>query len=178
MLTGECQFHISTPLGIEPGSLMTGSKAFTHWTSEEGRPAARLKLGQKSCVRSCGIITLSAQWPSDSLGRSPPQRGHNDLSYWGHQCSETKLTGDPQFHISTTLGIAPAGPSWREAKGWPTGLVWLCVNAVRLQVLHTLPISYTQNLCPLSANLNSFDKQMDYGEHTVGLKQWAVNNGQ
>ncbi len=33
-LIGESQFHISTPLGIEPGSLMTGSKGLTHWTSE------------------------------------------------------------------------------------------------------------------------------------------------
>jgi hypothetical protein len=34
MLTGESQFHISNPLGIEPGSPMTGSKGLTHWTSE------------------------------------------------------------------------------------------------------------------------------------------------
>ncbi len=33
MLTGESRFHISTPLGIEPGSLMTGSKHVDHWTS-------------------------------------------------------------------------------------------------------------------------------------------------
>jgi hypothetical protein len=34
MLTGESRFHISTPLGIEPRSLMTGSKQVVHWTSE------------------------------------------------------------------------------------------------------------------------------------------------
>ncbi len=33
-LTGESRFHILTPLGIEPGSLMTGSKRVVHWTSE------------------------------------------------------------------------------------------------------------------------------------------------
>jgi hypothetical protein len=33
-LTAESQFHISTPLGIEPGSLMTGSKWVVHWTGE------------------------------------------------------------------------------------------------------------------------------------------------
>jgi hypothetical protein len=33
-LTGESRFHTSTPLGIEPGSLMTGSKWVVHWTSE------------------------------------------------------------------------------------------------------------------------------------------------
>ncbi len=32
-LTGESRFHISTPLGIEPGSLMTGSQRVDHWTS-------------------------------------------------------------------------------------------------------------------------------------------------
>jgi hypothetical protein len=34
----------------------------------EGGSAASVKPGQKSCVRSGGIITLSVQWPSDSLG--------------------------------------------------------------------------------------------------------------
>jgi hypothetical protein len=37
----------------------------------EGGPAASLKLGQKSCVISGRIITLSARGPSDGLGRSP-----------------------------------------------------------------------------------------------------------
>ncbi len=32
-LTEESQFHIIIPLGIEPGSLMTGSKWVDHWTS-------------------------------------------------------------------------------------------------------------------------------------------------
>jgi hypothetical protein len=33
LLTGESLFHISTSLGIEPGSIMTGSKLVDHWTS-------------------------------------------------------------------------------------------------------------------------------------------------
>jgi hypothetical protein len=74
-LTGESRFHISTPLGIEPGSLLTRYKRVAHWTSEtwyecseiagspqgssqqptmsvvkpEGGSTARVKLGQKSC---------------------------------------------------------------------------------------------------------------------------------
>ncbi len=86
-LTRESRFHISTPLGIEPGYLMTGSKRVDHWTNPgtvyecceiagspqgspqqstmsvvkpEGEPAASVKPGQKSSVRSSGIITLSA----------------------------------------------------------------------------------------------------------------------
>jgi hypothetical protein len=72
---------------MEPGSLMTGSKGLTHWTSgtvyecseiagspygspqqptmsvvkPEGGPAASVKPGQESCVRSSEIITLSAR---------------------------------------------------------------------------------------------------------------------
>ncbi len=34
MLTGESQVLTSTSLSIEPGSLMTGSKRVTYWTSE------------------------------------------------------------------------------------------------------------------------------------------------
>jgi hypothetical protein len=33
MLTEESRFHTSTPLGIIPGSLITGSKQVDHWTS-------------------------------------------------------------------------------------------------------------------------------------------------
>jgi hypothetical protein len=32
--TGESRFHISPPKGIEPRSLVTGSKGLVHWTSE------------------------------------------------------------------------------------------------------------------------------------------------
>jgi hypothetical protein len=68
----------------------------------EGRPAASVKPGQESCVRSSGIITLLALGPSDSCwGQSPV----DDQSRRGHQCSETSLTGESRFHISTPLGI-------------------------------------------------------------------------
>ncbi len=43
MLTRESRFHISTPLGIEPGSLMTESKGLTYWTSETVYEAVRLQ---------------------------------------------------------------------------------------------------------------------------------------
>jgi hypothetical protein len=71
----------------------------------EGRPAASVKPGQESCVRSSGIITLSAREPSGSSGQGPLQTSHNDQSRQGHQCSETSLTGESWFHISTPQGI-------------------------------------------------------------------------
>jgi hypothetical protein len=62
----------------------------------EGRPAASVKPGQESCVRSNETVTLSARGPSDSWGQSPV----DDQSRRGHQCSETTLTGESRFHIS------------------------------------------------------------------------------
>jgi hypothetical protein len=132
-LTGESQFHINVPLGIEPGSLMMRRKQVVHWASEtwcecseiaalhrappqqptmsvekpERGPAASVNLGQKSCVRSSGIIILSARQPSDGRDEACLRRGHNDQSRWGHQCSETMLTGESRFWISIPLEIEP-----------------------------------------------------------------------
>jgi hypothetical protein len=98
-LTGESRLHTSPSRGFELGSLVTGNKQVVHWTSETwwewieipgspqgfppaansigceaGRePAASVKQGQKSCVRSSEIITLSAWGPSHSSVWSPPQ---------------------------------------------------------------------------------------------------------
>jgi hypothetical protein len=135
---------------MEPGSLMMGSKGVTHWTSEMAcecneiagspqgsppptaanyvscdtrrRPAASVKLGQKSCVRSSGIITLLAQRPSDF------RQGHNDQSCWGHQCSKTTLTGESWFHISTSLGIEPGSlmTGSKRVDHWTRGTVCAC----------------------------------------------------
>ncbi len=44
------------------------------------------------------------------------RRGHNDQSRRGHQCSETTLTGESRFHISTHRGFEPGslvtGSKW------------------------------------------------------------------
>ncbi len=111
-LTGEFRFHISSPLGIEPGSLMTGSKQVDHWTSGteykcsgiagslQGSPppqqptmsvvkleevaASSVKLGQKSCMRSSGIITLSHDGLVTVGDEAHLRRGPNDQSRRGH----------------------------------------------------------------------------------------------
>ncbi len=55
MITGESQFHISTSLGIEPGSLMMGSNPVDHKTSgtvyESGSPQT---YAQEAKYFSCG----------------------------------------------------------------------------------------------------------------------------
>jgi hypothetical protein len=65
MLTGKSQFHISTPLGIELGSLMMGSKRVDHLTSgtvcecseiagsPEGSPPIADHVGYEAGRRIC-----------------------------------------------------------------------------------------------------------------------------
>jgi hypothetical protein len=125
-LTGESWFHISTPLGIKPGSLMTGSKGLTHWTSEtvyecenagssQGSPPAANYVGCEAGKRACSKRETRTEelceikWdyhivgtmPSDGRDEARLRRGHNDQLRRGHQSSETTLTGESQFHIST-----------------------------------------------------------------------------
>jgi hypothetical protein len=73
---------------------------------EEG-PAASVKPGQKSCVRSSGLSNCQHDGLVTVRYEARFRRGHNDQSRRGHQCSETKLTGESQFHISTPLEIEP-----------------------------------------------------------------------
>jgi hypothetical protein len=61
-LTGESRlFHISTLLGFEPGSLVTGSKQVVHWTVRHGEKEVRLQalhktLFQLAVSSSIGLI--------------------------------------------------------------------------------------------------------------------------
>jgi hypothetical protein len=156
-LTGKSQFHINTPPEDWTSNPHDGKQRTSETVCEcseiaalhrappqqptmsvvkpEGGPAASVKPGQESCVRSSGIITLSARRSSDSYGRSLPQT----RPQW------SITSGSPmkfRFHISIPWGLNPC-PSWREEKGWPTGPVRLCVIAVRLQALHSLAICET-----------------------------------
>jgi hypothetical protein len=68
MLTGESRSHISTPLGIELGSLMTGSKRVDHWTSRT--------------VYECSEIAGSPQAPP------PPAADYVGCAVERRTCSE------------------------------------------------------------------------------------------
>jgi hypothetical protein len=72
----------------------------------EGGPAASMKPGQKSSVRSSGIITCRHEGLVKVRDEARLRRGHrNDQSHRGHQCSETTLTGESRFHVSTPRGF-------------------------------------------------------------------------
>ncbi len=79
-------------------------------------------------MRSSGIITLSTQWPSDSLDEARLRRGHIDQSRRGHQCSKTKLTRESLFHISTPLEIKPGSlmTGSKRVDHWTSGTVYEC----------------------------------------------------
>jgi hypothetical protein len=169
MLTAESQFHISTPLRIESLPPVAGGKRLIHWTSDtwfkcseiagstqdspqqptmlvvkpEGGPALSMKPRQKSCVRSSGIITLSARRPSDGSGRNLPQTCHNDQSGWGHQCSETALTGESRFHISTPLGIELLHPvaGSKRLVHW-TSETWCECSGIAGSTIYLFPFYY------------------------------------
>ncbi len=154
------------PLRIEPGSLNGGKQMGEPldqwncvWMQWDCRLSTGLPPSSRLCWLWCRKEDLQRAWNRDrravwdQVGWSHCRpddlvtvrdiaclrRGHNDHSCRGHQCSETTLTGESRFHISTPLGIT--GSLTMEANGWTTGLVELFVNAVRLQALHTLAIS-------------------------------------
>ncbi len=78
MLTGESRFHISTPPGIEPGSLMTGSKRVDHWTS--------------GTVYECSEIAGSAQ-------DTPPAADYVSCEARRRTCSERETRTEELYEI-------------------------------------------------------------------------------
>ncbi len=56
------RFHISTPLGIEPGSLMLGSKRVDHWTSGTVYECSEIAGSPQGCGFQTDIFTLESTW--------------------------------------------------------------------------------------------------------------------
>ncbi len=81
--------------GLPPSSRLRGCEARSRTCSER-------ETGTESCVRSSGIITLSAQGPSDGSGWSPPQTRPQKWSI-----TSGSPTGESWFHISPPRGFMP-----------------------------------------------------------------------
>ncbi len=136
-----------SPQGSPPSSrlcLLSSRKEDLPRAVNPGQRAVWDQVGFSHC-RYDGLVTV---WNEARL-----RWGHNDQSRQGHQCSKTMITGESQFHISTPWGLNP-GPSWQEAKGWTTGPVELCMNAVRLQAF-TLQRFWHSNKTPRHAKEHS-----------------------
>jgi hypothetical protein len=146
------------PRGFEPGNLVTGSKQAVHWTSETWWEC-RLSTGVLPSSWLCwlwsrkGDLQRAWNWDRkavwDQVGLSHCRheglvmlrdearlrRGHrNDQSRWGHQCSETTLTGESWFHLSTPQGIWTGVPCDGKQTGSPLNQ-W---DMVIMQALHNL----------------------------------------
>ncbi len=104
-LAGKSRFHISSPHGIEPRTLMMGSKC-RFWSRKEdlqrGWNWDRRAVWDQAALSHCqhdGLVTVRDE--------ACLRRGHNDQSRRGHQCSKTTLTGESRFYKSTPLWIEP-----------------------------------------------------------------------
>ncbi len=145
MLIGEIPVSHKSPRDFEPGSLVTGSKQVVHWTSEtwwewsmiagspQGSHPAADSLGceaRKGELQRVWNRDTKAVWDQVGLSHcryeglvmvqdeARLRRGH-DQSRQGHQCSETTLTGESQFHISTPLGLWTWVPCGGKQMGSP-----------------------------------------------------------
>ncbi len=100
--------------GLPPSSRLCGLWSWKEnlqraWSWD--RKAVWDQVGLSHCQHDC-LVTVRDE--------ACLRQGHNDQSCRGHQCSETMLTGESRFHLSTPRGLN-LGPSWREANRWTTG---------------------------------------------------------
>ncbi len=146
--TVESRFHISTPLGIWTwvpcDGKQTGSP-LDQWNMVRMKWDCRLSTGLPPQQPTPSVVKLEGgpvqrAWNQDKktvwdqVGLSHCQheglvmvrdearlrRGHrNYQSRRDHQCSETTLTGESRFHISTPLGIWTWVPCDRKQIGSP-----------------------------------------------------------
>jgi hypothetical protein len=151
-LTEESRIHISIHLGLNLGPSWREANGWTTGPVELCMNAALHRAPPSSRLCQCQMWSrkedLQRVWNRDKRAvwdqvglshcrhdslvtvrdKARLRLDNNDQSRWGHQCSETTLTVESRFHISTPWGLNP-GPSWREANGWTTGPEELCMNA-------------------------------------------------
>ncbi len=149
--------HISILLGIEPESIMMGIEIAG--SPQGSPPSSRLcrLWSQKEDLQRAWSSERRAVW--DQVGLSHCwleglvtvrdeaclRRGHNDQSRRGHQCSETMLTGESQFHISTPLGIEPKSLMMgsKQVVHWTSEtwvwMQWDCRFSIRFSFFHIHP---------------------------------------
>ncbi len=132
-LTGESQFHISTPQGIWTRVPCDGKQRdspLDQWDMVRMKWDCRLYTGlppssrlhrlwsRKGDLQWAWNRDRKAVWDQVRLSHcryeglvmvfwdeARLRRGHDDQSRQGHQCSGTTLTGESRFHRSTPQGI-------------------------------------------------------------------------
>jgi hypothetical protein len=114
-LTGESRIYISTPLGIEPGSLMTRNKRVVHWTS--------------GTWCECSEIAGSAQG-------SPPAADSVSCEAGRRTRSERETRTEELCEIKLAFHIVGAEPSEAPTEGQRSR--WLFTLLTRSLVKHPL----------------------------------------
>ncbi len=86
----------------------------------EGRPAGRVKPGQKAVWYQVGLSHCRHEGLVMVQDEAHLRRGHrNYVSRRGHQCSKTTLTGESRFHTSAPQGIWTQVPCDGKQTGSP-----------------------------------------------------------
>ncbi len=106
--------------------LPTSSRLCWLWSRKEDLQRAwkdRRAVWDQVGLSHCRHDDLVMVWDEARL-----RRGHSDQSCWGHQCSETMLTGESQFHLSTPLGIESGYlmTGSKRVDHWTSGTVYDC----------------------------------------------------
>ncbi len=181
MLTGESRFHISTPLGIWTWVPCDGKQRgspLDQWDMVRMKwdcrlstglpPSSRLRLlwsrkgdlqrawnrDRKAVWDQVGLSHCRHEGPVMVRDEARLRRGHDDQSRQGYQCSETMLTGESRFNISTPWGFEPGSLmtgskqvvhwtsetwwEWSEIAGSPQ-LVFLNIYKLSRKRLHVSP---------------------------------------
>ncbi len=88
------------------------------WNQE--RKAVWDQVGLSHCQHDGGLVAVRDE--------ACLRRGHIGQSCRGHQCSETTLTGESRFHVSTPLGIEPRSlmTGSTQVDHWTSGTVYEC----------------------------------------------------
>ncbi len=149
---------------------MMGSKRVGHWTSETWFEHSEIASSSQGSPQQLTVWLWSwkedlqrawnrdrrAVWDQVGLSycwhdglvmvwdEARLRRGHNDQSRRGHLCSETTLTEESWFHISTPWGLNP-GPHDGKQTGSPLDqwdMVWTLSNCRLSTNLQIFPLKY------------------------------------
>jgi hypothetical protein len=117
-MQGDCRLSTGLPPSSPPRRLWSQKKDLQQAWNRDSR-AVWDQVGLSYC-RHDSLVTVRDE---ARLGQ-----GHNDQSHWGHHCSETMLTGESQFHISTPLGIEPRSliKGSKRVDHWTSRTVYEC----------------------------------------------------
>jgi hypothetical protein len=128
----ECSEIAGSPQGSPQLCWLWSRKKDLQQAWNRDRRAAYDQVGLSHCWHNSPVMVRDKAYL---------RRGHNDQSHWGHQCSETTLTGESGFHISIPLGIEPGSlmTGSKRVDHWTSGTVYECSEIAGSPQSHLFP---------------------------------------